>query len=112
MTPSPTGSPRRAALVLAAFVRAYQLTISPLLVPRCRFEPSCSAYAYEALVTQGPIRGLRLAVWRLLRCQPFARPGYDPVPDPRPAREGEGQGRTGTDRRTGRRVALRGTRPC
>ena len=67
-----------AALVLA--VRAYQAILSPLLGGRCRFGPSCSQYAVEALQTHGALRGLALAVWRVLRCHPFSAGGYDPVP--------------------------------
>lgn len=73
----------RPSALLVACVRLYQAVVSPLLGPRCRFEPSCSAYAVEALQVQGAGRGLALAVWRLLRCQPFTRGGYDPVPEPR-----------------------------
>jgi len=58
----------------------YRRAVSPALGPCCRFEPSCSAYAEEAITTHGVPRGLRLAGWRLLRCHPFARPGLDPVP--------------------------------
>jgi putative membrane protein insertion efficiency factor len=62
---------------------AYRRWISPALPARCRFYPSCSAYAVEAISTHGALRGLRLATWRLLRCQPFNAGGYDPVPPPR-----------------------------
>ena len=58
----------------------YRRAVSPVLGPCCRFEPSCSAYAEEAIHTHGALRGLRLAAWRLLRCHPFARSGLDPVP--------------------------------
>jgi len=64
-------------------IRLYQRWISPLKPPMCRFEPTCSQYAIEALETHGRVRGTGLALWRLLRCQPFARPGHDPVPPPR-----------------------------
>jgi len=67
-----------AAMVL--FVRAYQVTVSPLLGPCCRYAPSCSSYAIEALKVHGVVRGLVLAAWRVLRCHPFAGGGYDPVP--------------------------------
>jgi len=66
----------RLALVL---VRAYQLLLSPFAGGACRFQPSCSAYACEAIVEHGARRGLWLAVRRLARCHPFARPGWDPV---------------------------------
>jgi hypothetical protein len=72
--------PRGVARLLAAVVRFYQLGISPLIGPRCRFAPSCSAYAIEALTEHGALRGSWLALRRLLRCQPFCAGGYDPVP--------------------------------
>lgn len=66
--------------VLLGLIRAYQRIISPLLGPRCRFSPSCSAYAYEAIGRYGPWRGLYLMTRRVLRCHPFHPGGYDPVP--------------------------------
>jgi putative membrane protein insertion efficiency factor len=60
-------------------IRGYQLFISPLLGSRCRFYPSCSAYAIEAIEKKGLIKGFFLAVWRILRCNPLSRGGYDPV---------------------------------
>jgi len=70
--------------VLVGVVRVYQLTLSPVLLaiagPSCRFTPSCSQYAIEALDKHGAVRGSWLAVRRLFRCQPFCRGGYDPVP--------------------------------
>jgi uncharacterized protein len=60
-------------------IRFYQRLISPALPRRCRYEPTCSAYAAEALRTHGPLRGFVLAGWRLLRCNPFSHGGYDPV---------------------------------
>jgi putative membrane protein insertion efficiency factor len=66
--------------ILIAFIRVYQYTISPLLGPRCRYYPTCSAYAVDALREHGALRGLGLATWRLLRCNPFSNGGYDPVP--------------------------------
>ena len=72
--------PRGAARLLSALVRGYQLAISPLLRPSCRFAPSCSEYAYESLVEHGALRGSWLAIRRLLRCHPFCAGGYDPVP--------------------------------
>ena len=61
-------------------VRFYQLSISPMLPPSCRFTPTCSQYAIEALRRHGPVRGLWLAVRRLARCHPWGESGYDPVP--------------------------------
>jgi len=69
--------PRRA---LAAMVRGYQLAISPLLPPSCRFHPSCSQYALEAITRHGALRGSWLAARRLARCHPFNPGGFDPVP--------------------------------
>jgi uncharacterized protein len=71
------------ARMLMLPIVAYRRWISPALPARCRFYPSCSAYAVEAISTHGALRGFRLAVWRLLRCQPFNAGGYDPVPPPR-----------------------------
>lgn len=70
------------ALLLRALIRAYQLVISPLLPASCRYLPSCSAYAAEALELHGPVRGGWLALRRLLRCHPWGGSGYDPVPRP------------------------------
>lgn len=75
------GAVRRGAIaVLVAPIRAYQLVLSPLLGPRCRFYPSCSSYAVTALRVHGPLRGTALALWRLLRCHPWNPGGPDPVP--------------------------------
>jgi len=71
------------ARILALPIIAYRRWISPALPARCRFHPSCSAYALEALATHGAVRGTGLAIWRLLRCHPFHPGGYDPVPPPR-----------------------------
>jgi len=71
-----------AGLVMRAAIRAYQLTIAPILPPSCRFEPSCSHYAAEAIARHGPWRGVALGLHRLLRCHPWGGSGYDPVPDP------------------------------
>ena len=64
-------------------VRAYQLVISPLLGPTCRFCPSCSVYTSECLRLHGPLRGSYLGLRRILRCHPFDPGGYDPPPLPR-----------------------------
>ncbi|MCH5312055.1 MAG: membrane protein insertion efficiency factor YidD [Prevotella sp.] len=58
----------------------YQRCISPLFPPSCRFTPSCSEYARQALMKHGPFKGMALAIWRLLRCNPWGGHGYDPVP--------------------------------
>ncbi len=68
-----------AARVVAAPIRAYRLVVSPLLPARCRYAPSCSAYALEALQTYGILRGLLLTGWRLIRCNPLSHGGWDPV---------------------------------
>ena len=61
-------------------IRFYQKYISPLKPPTCRFTPTCSQYAIEAIRKHGPFKGLYLAVWRILRCNPWGGSGYDPVP--------------------------------
>ncbi len=63
-----------------AFIRFYQRRISASLPPACRFQPTCSHYGYEAIQRYGAIKGWALTLWRLLRCNPFNRGGYDPVP--------------------------------
>ncbi len=68
---------KRTALAL---ITMYQKTISPALPPMCRFVPSCSQYAYEAIAKYGVLRGGWMAVRRLCRCHPLNRGGYDPVP--------------------------------
>jgi putative membrane protein insertion efficiency factor len=69
--------PRRGLLLS---IRAYQRIVSPALPPSCRYEPSCSRYAYTAIERYGALRGTWLALRRVLRCQPFGGSGYDPVP--------------------------------
>jgi putative membrane protein insertion efficiency factor len=66
--------------LLRALFRAYRVAISPAIGNACRFEPTCSHYAEEAITTWGLGRGLLLAIWRILRCQPFGKAGFDPVP--------------------------------
>ena len=61
-------------------IRFYQKCISPLLGPSCRFTPTCSEYARQAILKHGPIKGLGLAIGRILRCNPWGGSGYDPVP--------------------------------
>ncbi len=66
--------------LLIAPIRFYQRFISPLMPPACRFTPTCSQYAVEALRKHGPAKGLYLAARRILRCHPWGGSGYDPVP--------------------------------
>ncbi|MBI06707.1 MAG: membrane protein insertion efficiency factor YidD [Rhodospirillaceae bacterium] len=68
------------SLIFWLVIRGYQLMISPWLPPSCRFEPSCSRYALEAVQRHGPLFGSGLFIWRMLRCNPFGGQGYDPVP--------------------------------
>lgn len=67
--------------ILIGLLTAYKRWISPWLPPACRFYPSCSEYAREAVEIHGAWRGIGLALSRILRCQPFCRGGFDPVPD-------------------------------
>jgi len=82
------------SLALRAAVRGYQLLVSPLLPPACRFLPSCSEYASEAIERHGAWRGIILASRRLARCHPWGGSGYDPVPE----RVGLGCPRAGSGR--------------
>jgi putative membrane protein insertion efficiency factor len=66
-------------LIAVLPLRVYQRLISPMLGPRCRYYPSCSEYAVQAVQRFGILRGLVLAGWRLLRCNPWSRGGFDPV---------------------------------
>jgi len=66
--------------VLIGLVRVYQATLSPLIGRHCRFQPTCSQYFIEAVRLRGPLVGLALGIWRILRCHPFSRGGFDPVP--------------------------------
>lgn len=76
-----------AVALLAAPIRFYRAVISPLMPPSCRFEPSCSVYALEALKVHGPVKGLWLTARRLSRCHPISwlggSSGFDPVPHPK-----------------------------
>ena len=76
----PAGRLGLATRLLLFGVSAYRLVLSPFIGGFCRFEPSCSRYAEEALRRHGAARGLRLTAGRLVRCQPFHRGGFDPVP--------------------------------
>lgn len=70
-----------AKLPVLGMIRFYQIMISPILGGNCRFYPSCSRYAYEAVSAHGPVKGSFLALKRLLKCHPFNPGGYDPVPE-------------------------------
>jgi len=74
--------------VLLALISAYRLLLSPLLGASCRFYPTCSTYAAEAIETHGALRGTWLAVKRILKCHPWHAGGVDPVP---PAKSGDGR---------------------
>ncbi len=66
--------------ILIALIDFYKRHISPALPPACRFSPSCSQYAREAIELHGAFKGSLLSIWRVLRCNPFGKGGYDPVP--------------------------------
>lgn len=88
-----TALPRRIAVLPIRFYRRFLSRLKP---PTCRFLPTCSQYAHEAILRHGVLRGGWLACWRVLRCQPFCKGGYDPVPPVRgeepPAGGPDGQG--------------------
>lgn len=69
------------SLILLAPIYFYRAAISPLLPPSCRYTPTCSRYAIDAIRKHGPLKGLYLAIRRILRCHPWGGSGYDPVPD-------------------------------
>ncbi len=73
--------------VLLAILRFYKRCISPLLPDACIYTPTCSEYAMEAIQKHGVIKGVGLAIWRVLRCNPFMKGGYDPVPEPKKHKE-------------------------
>lgn len=70
-------------------IRLYQVTLSRVIPPMCRFTPSCSQYTAESILRHGVIRGIALGCWRILRCNPFCPGGYDPVPESRGGRTRE-----------------------
>lgn len=93
------GAPARA--VLLGGIRLYQVTLSGAFGTHCRFYPSCSHYAQEAVRIHGAARGSAMALWRILRCQPFGRGGFEPVP-PRHAGTGRYEGVIQQQERVGR----------
>ena len=80
MMPALRAAARLIGRVLCLPIVFYQRFISPFTPPTCRFTPTCSEYARQAIMKHGPIKGLALAVWRILRCNPWGGSGYDPVP--------------------------------
>ncbi|KAA8966496.1 membrane protein insertion efficiency factor YidD [Mycobacterium sp.] len=77
-------------------IRLYQNTVSPLRLPSCRFTPTCSQYAVDALSEYGLLRGSGLSVVRLVKCGPWHRGGWDPIPDRREGRAASGAGVSGS----------------
>ena len=73
--------------ILLALLRFYKRCISPLLPNACIYTPTCSEYAMEAIEKHGVLKGTGLAIWRVLRCNPFMKGGYDPVPEPKKQKE-------------------------
>ena len=69
---------RLPALTIIGFVRVYQFTLSPIFGRYCRFQPTCSNYMIQAVEKYGAVRGAAMGIWRILRCHPFCRGGYDP----------------------------------
>ncbi len=77
-----TAVSRVCSWLLILLVRGYQVALGPMMGGHCRFLPTCSNYAIDAIRNCGPMKGLRLITWRILRCHPFADGGYDPAPEP------------------------------
>ncbi|MEE0956549.1 MAG: membrane protein insertion efficiency factor YidD [Ruminococcus sp.] len=67
--------------VLIGLIHFYQKAISPYTKPKCKYIPTCSQYGIEAIQRFGALKGMALTIWRILRCNPFSKGGYDPVPD-------------------------------
>lgn len=81
--------------MLIGLIRFYQRAISANTPPSCRFLPTCSAYAVEAIERFGALKGTGLAIWRILRCNPWGKGGYDPVPEKKPKKPRAGTHRSG-----------------
>ena len=88
---------RLLAWPLLLLVQIYRVAVSPLLGANCRYQPTCSEYAIEALRTHGAFRGTRLAVKRIMKCHPWGGSGYDPVPSPREKEKTDRLDAAGTD---------------
>ena len=73
--------------LLIKLIKFYKKNISPAKMPCCRFDPTCSTYAIEALEVHGFFKGTYLTVWRILRCNPFCKGGFDPVPEKKTGRK-------------------------
>jgi putative membrane protein insertion efficiency factor len=73
-----------AGRVLIFLVRMYQATLSPFIGRQCKFQPTCSNYFIQAVEIHGAVKGSRLGLWRILRCNPFTKGGFDPVPLEKP----------------------------
>ena len=69
--------------VFVSLIRFYQKHISPAFPGKCRYQPTCSQYGIEAIEKHGAVKGGLLTIWRILRCNPFSKGGYDPVPEPK-----------------------------
>jgi hypothetical protein len=93
---------RLGSFVLLALIRGYQLLVSPFFPPSCRYFPSCSEYARQAVRRHGPLAGIWLAVKRLARCHPWGGLGYDPVPEESPKFLGQGHTCPHLDHQSGR----------
>ena len=77
-----TGLQNACRKALCGLIRVYQYTLSPWIGRSCRFTPSCSNYTMQAIMTHGCIKGILLGAWRIARCNPLGKWGYDPVPEP------------------------------
>lgn len=66
--------------IILYLIRLYQKYLSPMKTTKCPYYPTCSAYGYEAVKKHGAVKGSALALWRIVRCNPFSKGGYDPVP--------------------------------